>query len=434
LVERGNELFRSGDFIHSIDLYNQVIESGEDMPLEEKGRALANRAQCYLNLGQYENVIRDCTQYLVQFDPKHLKSYFRRAKAYEHMGRHLEAYQDVLISMYYDPVNPMLFNLKRSIENNCGFMDFNEAIRIMTEICANYLRSTHQLKQIEHQKYHDIWQLEDYFDVMNPIRKFDVPCPPDLFIPESSIHLVEAETKYIEDMKNNMKTKRRSLDGPEYARIRALADFWTFDAQTNNLTFSLYYKFVQGKTRLIGYPNIMFAHCMLQALNNRKIFFLVPTENGLQLRVVSSVGLKCGYVRCRSTIWYSIAKGNVIARDYDPHVWLSIQLCDTTEQVTDEVDIDFVASPFNYFVYHRQSHYPLRIFSSALNEYEDTCSDYIGIYKVKKDKIFWNQEALNYINCKLHVKDYPITDVQTEMLLQEMNNGLYKSMANAGYL
>ncbi|KAL7747061.1 TOM (translocase of outer membrane) complex component [Sorochytrium milnesiophthora] len=96
LKNQGNDLFKSAKYADAIDYYTQAIE------LQPKSAVFwCNRAACYANLSDYENVIADCNQAL-QYDPTYVKALHRRALAYEHVGRLREAYQDFTAICFLD--------------------------------------------------------------------------------------------------------------------------------------------------------------------------------------------------------------------------------------------------------------------------------------------------------------------------------------------
>jgi hypothetical protein len=65
---------------------------------------------------------------------------------------------------------------------NANFLDLIDLITIVGYGASRFIMSSKVLKKVEHQQYHDVWELEDYFDPQNDERKFDIPCPPELFI------------------------------------------------------------------------------------------------------------------------------------------------------------------------------------------------------------------------------------------------------------
>eukprot|EP00761_Pharyngomonas_kirbyi_P004110 gb/GECH01004114.1/.p1 GENE.gb/GECH01004114.1/~~gb/GECH01004114.1/.p1 ORF type:complete len:239 (+),score=53.85 gb/GECH01004114.1/:1-717(+) len=95
LKENGNEYFRSGDPHSATSFYREAllytsIEQHHDLYIAIN----ANMAACFLNLDDYDAVVKYATNAL-QEDPKHLKSLYRRSKAYEHQEKYSESIQDL---------------------------------------------------------------------------------------------------------------------------------------------------------------------------------------------------------------------------------------------------------------------------------------------------------------------------------------------------
>lgn len=71
--ERGNQLFKEGNFAEAVQAYSEAIKRAEADP-----RAYANRAACYLKLAAVPEGLKDCDKAL-ELDPKFLKAYTRKA-------------------------------------------------------------------------------------------------------------------------------------------------------------------------------------------------------------------------------------------------------------------------------------------------------------------------------------------------------------------
>ncbi|CAF0903987.1 unnamed protein product [Rotaria sp. Silwood1] len=98
LREQGNQAFKQGHFQEAIDRYTDAINILHDQQLNETIRndltkCHSNRSQCYINLGQYEDAVEDATRAL-EYTPADQKSLFRRANAFERMGKLNEAISD----------------------------------------------------------------------------------------------------------------------------------------------------------------------------------------------------------------------------------------------------------------------------------------------------------------------------------------------------
>lgn len=244
----------------------------------------------------------------------------------------------------------------------------------MTMICDHYVQSTHQLKSIEHATYHDTWQVEDYFDRENQVRKFDVPCPPHLFVKTEGLML--QEMAYEQELRLRIE-REKQVDRGEYESKcqqfnlvpyvhtnaeRRIVKTKNSDGDSNSSAadddevkknehrrvLESYYKFSQGTKRLSGFPNMLFATSLSWEMNSchRPVYMLTLPPETVELprqfvenqspppgamKRVASVGLKCGNVRCKSVTWYGIARGSVVVRDYDSHCWVSVKLVDVAD-------------------------------------------------------------------------------------------------------
>ncbi|KAJ1613900.1 hypothetical protein OIY81_844 [Cryptosporidium canis] len=86
LKDKGNQLFKSGDYSQSINIYSEIINqlrpdsnSQESIELTQlKLQAILNRSASYIKLNDFENGLADCNNAL-NIDNKSIKGLFRRA-------------------------------------------------------------------------------------------------------------------------------------------------------------------------------------------------------------------------------------------------------------------------------------------------------------------------------------------------------------------
>lgn len=74
--ERGNELFKKGDFVEALKHYSEAIARNDMDP-----RGYSNRAACYTKLAAFPEALRDCDK-CIELDPKFIKAYLRRASIF----------------------------------------------------------------------------------------------------------------------------------------------------------------------------------------------------------------------------------------------------------------------------------------------------------------------------------------------------------------
>jgi len=469
LIDQGNQFFRKGDFHSAITQYTLALQQQQDQEpssssSSEALRALTNRAQCYISLSQHNHAIHDCLFVLNHYDRTHAKTLYRLIKSYESLHMNSMAIYFILLAEYYHPLSSEFAMLRRSLEASSMFMSLNHMIQSMTAICNHYVRSTHQLKNIEHERYHDTWQLEDYFDRENDFRKFDVPCPSNLFVKTEG--LIERESQYMDELRAKIERDKGVVrDESEFDRLNQLTSIYTIESHVSNdvinssssgsngleqMGLALYYKYAQGTKRSNGFPNALFAMCLAQVLKTgRQIYMLTSAPETTQLPIydkqlnppvgamkrVVSVGLKCGNVRCKSTTWYAIARGSVVVRDYDPHSWVCIKLANVdSDEVTDELNIDFMAAQFGYYSVHKQSRLPLRLFTNEMNQFEEQSSheDLRAVYKPKRDRVFWDQQVIDYVITKYY-DDYPISE-ESMPIFQPILSSLQRFMVDNNFL
>ncbi|QDZ20736.1 tetratricopeptide repeat domain-containing protein [Chloropicon primus] len=103
--EKGNELFKSGEYKECVEAYDKSID------LLPKAATLANRAAAKLKLKLYDSAIEDCTQALEQ-DPKYVKVLMRRAVARMELMQYEEAYDDIQAALGLAPGNKELEKMR----------------------------------------------------------------------------------------------------------------------------------------------------------------------------------------------------------------------------------------------------------------------------------------------------------------------------------
>ena len=101
LKAKGNAAFKIGDFHAAAELYGDAIDhavlgTDEEDPSWKYPLAVfhANRAACWMKIGDYEPAIDDCTT-SIELDPTYVKAYMRRAQACEKMDDLTSAIEDV---------------------------------------------------------------------------------------------------------------------------------------------------------------------------------------------------------------------------------------------------------------------------------------------------------------------------------------------------
>ncbi|KAG0254575.1 STIP1 y and U box-containing protein 1 [Mortierella polycephala] len=83
---KGNEFFKTKAFDDAIHEYSTAIVKNPKVAVY-----YCNRANCYLKLERYNNVVSDCER-VVELDPKSVKGYYFMGKAQLELGQASEAY------------------------------------------------------------------------------------------------------------------------------------------------------------------------------------------------------------------------------------------------------------------------------------------------------------------------------------------------------
>jgi hypothetical protein len=260
-----------------------------------------------------------------------------------------------------------------------NLVDLVNLLQLAANVASSLVISTRILKKVEHQTYHDVWEVEDYFDPTNDFRKFDIPCPPDQFI--SNTQLIENETRHRNEL------------AQQFTPVPSV-DLFTED-RSDQTVINLNHKFAQGSLRPNGFMNVALAIMLVRMLKNKNVHLCFLAKDKT-LKTVTGVGVKFGTVRCKSVTWHGIARGNVVVRDYDYHAWLSVRFSD--EQ---EIDIDLMAAQFDHYTYLQLTKFPVRIFNeSTLKQESDLGTkyqDFKGVYRPSSRQApLWNDEIRQF--------------------------------------
>ena len=81
--KQANELFKNGNYEHSIEAYSKLLEV---LPQEDKAKILSNRSAAYEKLQDYHAAETDALE-VIRLKPDWLKGYAPSARAFEHVRR-----------------------------------------------------------------------------------------------------------------------------------------------------------------------------------------------------------------------------------------------------------------------------------------------------------------------------------------------------------
>ncbi|XP_071483672.1 sperm-associated antigen 1-like [Diadema antillarum] len=107
LKDRGNEFFTKGQYGDACEQYGKAInklEKDREVYPTALATLYANRASCHLRLGEAKLSVEDCNAAL-ELNPNSIKTYVKRAKAYETLEKYSHAYVDYKTALNYDHYN-----------------------------------------------------------------------------------------------------------------------------------------------------------------------------------------------------------------------------------------------------------------------------------------------------------------------------------------
>ncbi|KAL7042523.1 hypothetical protein ACKWTF_001175 [Chironomus riparius] len=97
--EKGNELFKKGDFSNAIKHYTEAINRNPDDP-----KLYSNRAACYTKLAAFDLGLKDCDM-CTKLDEKFIKGWIRKGKILQGMQQPSKALATYQKALEIDPTN-----------------------------------------------------------------------------------------------------------------------------------------------------------------------------------------------------------------------------------------------------------------------------------------------------------------------------------------
>merc|ERR1712232_644852 len=111
--QKGNEMFRESDFMQAAAEYSVALQ------LDSHDDAiLANRAQCWLKLGDYEKALTDSIR-CTELNPQNPKGWFRKGICLHAMTRYIEAIPALLEAEKLEPANKQVVDAIRMAQMMC---------------------------------------------------------------------------------------------------------------------------------------------------------------------------------------------------------------------------------------------------------------------------------------------------------------------------
>ncbi|XP_061678041.1 protein unc-45 homolog A isoform X2 [Syngnathoides biaculeatus] len=112
LREEGNGLFKAGDIQGAVCCYTRALKLSDN--IQESAVLYRNRSACYLKLAEYNKAETDASKSL-DTDPSDVKARFRRAQAFQKLGRLDQAFVDVQRCAQLEPKNKAFQDLLRQL-------------------------------------------------------------------------------------------------------------------------------------------------------------------------------------------------------------------------------------------------------------------------------------------------------------------------------
>ncbi|XP_077452285.1 protein unc-45 homolog A [Stigmatopora argus] len=112
LKEKGNNLFKAGDLQGALCCYTKALTLSDNR--QETAVLYRNRSACYLKLEDYSKAETDASKSL-ETDPSDVKARFRRAQAFQKLGRFDQAFLDVQKCAQLEPKNQAFQELLRQL-------------------------------------------------------------------------------------------------------------------------------------------------------------------------------------------------------------------------------------------------------------------------------------------------------------------------------
>lgn len=106
LKAEGNAFFKDSRFDMAIEKYTKALKAMSAADRENSPLAISclnNRAACYQQMSNYQNVIQDTSELLDNMDPNNMKALLRRGLAFEGLERYRSALADIRAVLAIDP-------------------------------------------------------------------------------------------------------------------------------------------------------------------------------------------------------------------------------------------------------------------------------------------------------------------------------------------
>jgi len=221
LKKEGNQFFVvQKNYPKAIQKYSEALEvdttgapNQEDLT-EERSKLFANRAECKIRLGKFEDAMEDCEQAL-SLQPKYVKAYYRKAKCLDELDRTKEAVEILKHSLKYERNNNterLLASFQAKLRAKDSTVPKSDAIKI-----ANFSNLNSRKKLLEAQMKQAQQEMEEISDAKEELEvAIDDDCAllmvGDVFIPTTEDDATEFAEKRQEELSAEIEERQAQLN------------------------------------------------------------------------------------------------------------------------------------------------------------------------------------------------------------------------------
>ena len=134
--------YQINDWKIALNLFEKVLESGENIPIVNQKYLFLYAANCNSYLGNYDSAITDYDR-SIQFDPHNAAAFNNRGGTYTILGQYERAIQDLNMAVQLDPNDSNSYNTRAIIYGSLGqyergIQDLDQAIQLNPNYATAY--------------------------------------------------------------------------------------------------------------------------------------------------------------------------------------------------------------------------------------------------------------------------------------------------------
>jgi len=220
LKREGNQCFVvQKNYPKAIQKYTEALEvetgaSEQEGLAEERAKLFANRAECKIRLGKFEEAVEDCEQAL-SLQPRYVKASYRKAKCLDELGKTQEAVEILKHSLKYEKNNDserLLANYQAKLRQQDSTVPKSDAIKI-----ANFSNLNSRKKLLEAKLKKVQLEMEEISDAKEELEvAIDDDCAllmvGDVFIPTTEDDATEYAEKREEELTQQIEQIQQQIN------------------------------------------------------------------------------------------------------------------------------------------------------------------------------------------------------------------------------